>query len=91
MHMNTVVVDVREPQEYAKGHVDGAINIPPDKLMAGAKGINHLAKDTPLILYCVSGSRSNVGIRILQSLGFTNLVNGINRDQTQKLLTRAQQ
>jgi phage shock protein E len=87
--MNTVVVDVREPQEYATGHVEGAINIPPDKLMAGARELDHLAKDTPLILYCVSGSRSNVSIRILQSLGFTNLTNGINKDQTQKLLTNA--
>ena len=35
--METIVVDVREPFEYAGGHYPGAINIPPAEIMSGAK------------------------------------------------------
>jgi len=76
--MNRLFIDVREPEEYARGHIAGAINIPPAKLLRGAKALDNVAKDTELVLYCVSGSRSNSSINILRQLGFTNLVNGIN-------------
>jgi len=76
--MNRLFIDVREPEEYARGHISSAINLPPAKLLAGAKALDKVPKDTELILYCVSGSRSNASINILRQLGFTNLVNGIN-------------
>jgi rhodanese-related sulfurtransferase len=76
-----LIVDVREPQEYATGHVAGALNIPPSELLRGAEPLNDIPKDTELILYCVSGSRSNASMHLLRQLGFTNLVNGINKDQ----------
>lgn len=76
-----LIIDVREPQEYATGHVTGAVNIPPSELISGARPLTDVAKDTELILYCVSGSRSNASIHLLRQLGFTNLVNGINKDQ----------
>jgi len=79
-----MIIDVREPSEYASGHVLGAINIPPSKLLAGADELKDVPKDTELILYCLSGSRSNVSINILQQSGFTNLVNGVNKDQVTK-------
>lgn len=83
--MNRIIIDVREPHEYEEDHVKGALNIPPAELLAGAKQLDGVAKDTELVLYCKSGSRSNVSIQILKSLGFTNLVNGINAGQvTQK-------
>ena len=77
--MKRMFIDVREPFEFAMGHVKGAVNIPPSKLMAGAKKLDGVPKDTELILYCVSGSRSNVSINILKEKGYTNLVNGINK------------
>lgn len=79
--MNRMFIDVREPFEFALGHVKGAVNIPPSKLMAGAKKLEGVPKDTELILYCVSGSRSNVSMNILRDMGYTNLVNGINKNQ----------
>ncbi len=78
--MDRIFIDVREPFEFAMGHVKGAINIPPSKLMAGAKKLDGVPKDTELVLYCVSGSRSNVSINILKDMGYTNLVNGINKN-----------
>lgn len=76
--MDRIIIDVREPLEYKMGHVEGAINIPPSELMAGAKELDGVPKNTELVLYCVSGSRSNASMHYLQQLGFTNLVNGIN-------------
>jgi rhodanese-related sulfurtransferase len=76
-----LIIDVREPVEYMFGHVKGAINIPPTKLMSGAQQLDNIPKDTELILYCLSGSRSAAAINILERLGYTNLINGINKDQ----------
>jgi len=79
--MNYTVIDVREPEEFREGHVDGALNIPPSALMAGASELGTVAKDSPIIVYCRTGSRSNVAKQILESLGYTNITNGINKDQ----------
>jgi len=82
--MNRIIIDVREPYEYQEDHVEGALNIPPAELLAGTKKLDGISKDTEIILYCKTGSRSNVSIQILKSLGFTNLVNGINAGQVRK-------
>ena len=84
MAAQRLIIDVREPYEYEAGHVEGAINIPPAALMAGAKKLDHVEKDAELVLYCKTGSRSNVSIQILRQQGFTNLVNGINAGQVEK-------
>lgn len=78
MSLKRVIIDVREPFEYESGHVEGALNIPPADLLSGAPVLDTIDKDTEIIVYCRSGSRSNASIQILQQMGFTNLVNGIN-------------
>jgi rhodanese-related sulfurtransferase len=75
-----LIIDVREPFEYASGHVEGAINIPPRDLMNGAKQLSDVPKDTELILYCRSGSRSRTAAMILAQQGYSSIVNGINQD-----------
>lgn len=79
--MERIFIDVREPFEFTRDHVNGAINLPPADLVNGAKALDGVPKDTELVIYCLSGSRSNVSIHYLKQLGFTNLVNGINKDQ----------
>lgn len=79
--MERIFIDVREPFEFATGHVKGALNIPPAALMAGAAKLKNVPKDTELVLYCRSGSRSNASMNFLRQMGYTNLVNGINKDQ----------
>jgi len=79
--MSRIFIDVREPEEFARGHVNGAINIPPASIMQGAKALQNTPKDTELVLYCVSGSRSNASINILKQLGYTHLINGVNKEQ----------
>lgn len=78
--MDRIIVDVREPFEYKMGHVRGALNIPPSKIMAGATQLEKVPKDAEIILYCHTGSRSNVAMHFLRQMGFTNVVNGINKD-----------
>lgn len=83
--MKTVFIDVREPIEFESGHVDGAINIPPSILIQGElKELTNIPKDTQLVVYCRTGSRSNASIPYLRQMGFTNIVNGINKDQVEK-------
>lgn len=81
--MKRIIIDVREPGEYASGHVDGAINIPPQELMAGSQKLADVSKDTELILYCISGSRSAMAKNILSMQGYSNIVNGINKQHVQ--------
>ncbi len=38
--MQKLVIDVREPEEYARSHVNGALNIPPAQLLEGAKELD---------------------------------------------------
>ena len=87
MTTKQLIIDVREPFEYESGHVEGALNIPPTDLMAGAPDLLDIDKDTELIVYCRSGSRSNVAIEMLKQMGFTNLVNGINASHVNKNYT----
>ena len=42
--MNQLIIDVREPSEFAEGHVEGAVNIPPAELMAGAPQLQSVPK-----------------------------------------------
>lgn len=82
--MTRLIIDVREPSEFASGHVEDAINIPPSVMMAGLPSeLTNTPKDTEIILYCFSGSRSNASMHFLRHYGFTNLTNGINKQQVE--------
>ncbi|WP_024288116.1 rhodanese-like domain-containing protein [Cellulomonas sp. KRMCY2] len=67
-----VVVDVRTPQEYAEGHLDGALNLDvsaPDF----ATAIAALDPDVTYALYCRSGNRSAQAMDVMSSAGMTSL------------------
>ena len=66
------LVDVRTPEEFAAGHIEGAINIPIDELDA-RKG--ELKKDADIVLYCRSGARSERGRTLLMGAGYTKVYN----------------
>lgn len=91
MSAETIIIDTREPSEFARSHVEGAINIPPADFMSGAfkATLKDVAKDTPIVLYCISGARSNTCSMFLKDAGFTNVTNGINQHQVEKRLASA--
>ena len=76
---NYVIIDVREPYEFALGHVEGAINVPSESLMQGAPELTDIDKNAKLLIYCRSGSRSALAINLFRQMGFTDLTNGINQ------------
>lgn len=82
--MKYTIIDVREPAEYDTEHVMGARNIPLDQLMNGSAALAELPKDSNIIVYCRTGNRSSVAMNILNSLGYTNITNGINKEQVEQ-------
>jgi rhodanese-related sulfurtransferase len=84
------VVDVREPAEYAAGHVPGAVNIPRGVLefeIDGHPAVNGVKdpalahRELPIVVYCRSGGRSALAAEALKRLGFVeplSLAGGFN-------------
>lgn len=69
----SIVVDVRTPEEYAEGHIPGAINIPLDTL--GDEQPAELPDlDQRIYVYCRSGRRSATATAILAGIGYTDVV-----------------
>ena len=62
------VLDVRTPQEFASGHIPGAVNIPVDDLRSR---LGELPRDREIATYCQVGQRGYLATRILQQNGFT--------------------
>lgn len=81
--MKQVIIDVREPIEFQSGHVEGALNLPPAQLMNEELVKEKVPQDAEVIVYCRTGSRSNVAIHMLKSYGYTNLTNGVNKEQVE--------
>ena len=70
---NYIILDVRRPDEYAEGHIPGAINVPNEEI--GSAEIAELPDKSQLILvYCRSGRRSKEASEKLVKLGYTNIV-----------------
>lgn len=78
-----MIVDVREPGEYAEYHVKGAINIPLTSLTGRAAELNDIPKDANIIVYCRTGSRSHVAKNILHEMGYDSITDGINKAQVE--------
>ena len=66
------IVDVREENEFAAGHLKGAHNIPLSQLRQRMDEIPH---DVPVYLHCRSSQRSYYALCYLQGNGYTNLYN----------------
>lgn len=51
-----VIIDVRTPQEYAAGHIEGALNIPHDRIAEGIRAVKGLKKDQPVLVYSAAAA-----------------------------------
>ena len=71
---DALVVDLRSAEDYAKGHILGARNIPLADLERRAAELDkHKAK--PLILHCGDGNRTGGGVAVLRRKGFDSVHN----------------
>ncbi|MEY4477101.1 MAG: hypothetical protein RJA31_605 [Actinomycetota bacterium] len=70
----TAVIDVRTPEEFATGHLDGAVNINWED-PTFTDQVATLDKDGVYVLYCRSGNRAGQALDAMTSMGFANLTN----------------
>ena len=67
------LLDVRSPEEYARGHLPGALNIPVQDLDRRVAEVG--PADRELVVYCRSGHRSSRATEILRQHGFSKVHN----------------
>ncbi|MGH8278694.1 MAG: rhodanese-like domain-containing protein [Gammaproteobacteria bacterium] len=71
-----MILDVREPHEYAAGHIPGALNIPRGVLEFKIDQFPELHDHKrEVVLHCQGGGRSALATVSMQELGYTNAVN----------------
>ncbi len=68
---STLVLDVRGEDEFARGHVEGALNIPYAELLGR---LSELPRDRPIATLCSGGKRSGLAASILQREGFEQVI-----------------
>ncbi len=68
------ILDVREPDEYAESHVEGAVNIPLRQIVQNLDKLPE-SKTRPILVYCHSQKRSTHALVVLRELGYTNVYN----------------
>jgi len=66
------LLDVRTPEEFAGGHIAGALNIPVQQLAARLREV--APPGTPVVVYCRSGARSAAATQLLRSANFGEIV-----------------
>jgi len=72
-HTDYVILDVRRPDEFQKGHIPGAILIPHNEIPDLAYD-RIPDKDKLVLVYCRSGRRSKFAAQLLSNLGYTNIM-----------------
>ena len=89
-HQSAKFLDVREPKEFATGHIPDAVHIPLSQLAQRLSELDAY-REAPLIVYCRSGQRSGRGAVMLRRRGFSvvhNLAGGVLAWQSQNLPLR---
>lgn len=73
-----ILLDVRSRSEYSSGHVPDSINIDVQSINDAVTAIPD--KQTPIFVYCLSGSRSKMAASALKSMGYTQVksIGGLN-------------
>ena len=69
---NELLIDVRTPDEYNTGHLEGA-TILDFRDSNFRKQVDHLDRSRPVMIYCAAGGRSSAAVTVLQELGFAEI------------------
>jgi rhodanese-related sulfurtransferase len=70
MNQGALVLDIRKPEEFALGHVNGARQLPSDQILTAGDNFKRF-KEKPVVVYDESGSLSAAAVRQLNQQGFT--------------------
>lgn len=71
----SLIIDVREPEEYHQGHIAGAVNIPRGMLefkISNDASLQDLKR--PIIVYCKTSGRAALSVVAMQCMGFENVM-----------------
>lgn len=73
---HSLILDVREPAEFAAGHLPGAINIPRGLLefKIGAHPDFQAQQQAAILVYCQTGGRSALATQVLNQMGYVHAV-----------------
>lgn len=77
-----LIIDVRSPEEFAAGHLSGALNIAHSEFVddpAASIALLPTAKDAEMVVHCVSGKRAGIAMEVITAAGYTN-VNHLSGD-----------
>ncbi len=80
-----VIIDVRSEREFNLGHYPKAENLDYKTIDKTIESLG-LAKDSKIYVYCRSGNRSKTAKAMLESVGYTNIIDGVNQDKMHELL-----
>jgi rhodanese-related sulfurtransferase len=67
-----VLLDVRQPEEFAEGHIEGAKLLPVDEIAEKASSVLP-DKNALILIYCRSGMRAGTAAKQLDKMGYTNV------------------
>jgi rhodanese-related sulfurtransferase len=70
MNQGALVLDIRKPDDFAAGHVNGAKQLPSDQILTAGENFKRF-KEKPVVVYDESGSLSAAAVRQLNTQGFT--------------------
>ena len=78
---DTIFIDIREPAEFQRGHIPGAVLLPRGLLEFELhslvdrcrRDINLPPEDQPIVLYCGTGGRSALAAKVVQEIGYRNV------------------
>jgi phage shock protein E len=74
LDQGAIILDVRSPQEFASGHIEGSINMPLNTIVSKTASLTKMKK--PVITVCRSGARSRLAQGILKSAGIETFNGG---------------
>jgi rhodanese-related sulfurtransferase len=87
--MKQLILDVRQPADYERDHVEGAKNIPAEELLTvGIQPtlLDGVSKEDEIIVYCDTGDLSQKVQDFLTKQGYSNVTNGVSRDNVEEYL-----
>lgn len=78
---HTLLIDIREPAEFQRGHIPGAVHVPRGLLEFEIHGLVQRMQDDavdapenqPIVLYCGTGGRSALAAETLATMGYRNV------------------